>query len=116
PTIKGGTAILNGDFAAGAMVNVSGGAWLAPNGSKTVFKVGDGGTATLGGVTSKELAGLDLRGYAAGSGASLNLRADGAIQIGGTAPSDPSVLYLPATLLAERGFPLFGLDGGDIVF
>jgi filamentous hemagglutinin len=115
PTIKGGTAILNGDFAAGAMVNVSGGAWLAPNGSKTVFKVGDGGTATLGGVTSKELAGLDLRGYAAGSGASLNLRADGAIQIGGTAPSDPSVLYLPATLLAERGFRVLGLDGGDIV-
>ncbi|WP_160169024.1 filamentous hemagglutinin N-terminal domain-containing protein [Bradyrhizobium sp. Ai1a-2] len=115
PLITGGNVALNGEFAAGATIDVSGGAWLTQNGSKNMLKVGDAGTATIGGVTSEELAGLDLRGYAAGSGATLELNVDGAVQIGGSAPADMSILHLPPTLFGERGVRVLSISGGNVI-
>lgn len=115
PVIKGGTVILGGEFADGMVVDASGGAWLAMSSGKPALKFGDGGNVTLNGVNSQELAGLDLRGFAAGSGATLTLGADGAVQIGGMAPDNLSVLHLPASLLGERGFRSLTISGGDVV-
>ncbi|HEY8336681.1 MAG TPA: filamentous hemagglutinin family protein [Tardiphaga sp.] len=104
PVIKGGSIQVAGEFAQGVILDVSGGGWYDSSGAKPKLKVGDAGIITLGVSDAAQLTGLDLRGYAAGSGGSLVIATDATVQIGGAASGDPSVLMLPTTLYGERGF------------
>ncbi len=104
PVIKGGSIQIGGAFAAGVILDVSGGGWYDTSSGKARLKVGDAGTITLGVSDAGQLAGLDLRGYSAGSGGTLIIGTDATVQIGGAASADPSVLMLSPTLYGERGF------------
>lgn len=102
--IKGGSIQLSGQFAGGVILDVSGGAWNDTSGTKSKLKVGDAGAITLLISDAKQVAGLDLRGYSAGSGGSLNISTDANIQIGGAASADPSELTVSTRLYSDRGF------------
>ena len=104
------------EIAAGAVLDVSGGGWLSQVGGKPKLKVGDAGSIRIISLTTTDLAALDLRGYAAGSGGSLSIVMLGDMQIGGTKPVSPATIYLPATLFAERGFRSVAMaTDGDVV-
>ncbi|WP_454620626.1 filamentous haemagglutinin family protein [Bradyrhizobium cenepequi] len=102
--IKGGSIQLAGQFAEGVILDVSGGAWNDTSGIKSKLKLGDAGTITLSISDAKQVAGLDLRGYSAGSGGSLNIGTDANVQIGGAASADPSELTVSTRLYSDRGF------------
>ncbi|WPO40327.1 filamentous haemagglutinin family protein [Tardiphaga sp. 42S5] len=97
--VKGEVAI-----ASGATIDVSGGARLSANGAKTKLKLGDAGSITLTNLSNKSLDGINLRGYAAGSGGTLNIGVLADVQVGGTAPADAATFHLHDTLFADRGF------------
>ena len=97
-----------------ALLDVSGGGWLKNLGNKQKLQVGDAGSITLSSLATS-VADIDLRAYAAGSGGSFTISAPGSVQIGGTVPSDPAVSYIPATLLAERGFHEVSISAQDNV-
>ncbi|MDC7787036.1 filamentous hemagglutinin family protein [Rhodoplanes sp. TEM] len=105
PTVDGGSVALNGALtvAPGAIIDVSGGGWYKSLAGEVGVSYGDAGSIRLGGLDSAALAALDLRAFAAGSGGSLVLTLDGAVQIGGTDPGD-GTFYLPATLFGDSGF------------
>ncbi|MBO4220960.1 filamentous haemagglutinin family protein [Bradyrhizobium neotropicale] len=109
PVIKGGTIQLTGDFAPGITLDVSGGGWYDTSSAKPKLKLGDAGAISLSVTDANQLSGLDLRGYAAGSGGSLTIITSGSVQVGGTAPADPAVLRLSETLYSERGFRALSL-------
>ena len=116
PVIKGGSITLTGDFAPGATFDVSGGGWYDTTGIKAKLKLGDAGAISLSPTEVAQLASLDLRGYSAASGGTLAVITSGAIQIGGAAPADATIGWLPGSLFAERGFRGFALTTtGDIV-
>jgi filamentous hemagglutinin len=103
------------DVAAGAVLDVSGGGWLSSRGGKQKLQVGDAGTLQLTNMRNSDLSGLDMRGYAAGSGASLILSMLGDVQIGGVRPSDPAARYVPGTLFADLGFRSISIiTDGDV--
>ena len=87
--------------APGAILDVSGGAKLAANGK---IAAGDAGAIALKTVDGGSLANLDLRGYSAGSGGKLTITTGAAVQIGGTAPSDPAIMHVGSSLYSDRGF------------
>ena len=97
--VKGEVAI-----ASGAVIDVSGGARLSASGAKTKLKLGDAGSIALTNLSNKNLDGVDLRGYAAGSGGTLNIGVLADVQVGGVAPSAVTMFHLPDTLFADRGF------------
>ncbi|MBB5048281.1 filamentous hemagglutinin family protein [Rhodopseudomonas rhenobacensis] len=92
------------EIAATAVLDVSGGGWLRQVGGKPKLKVGDAGAIKIVSLVTTDLAALDLRGYAAGSGGSISIVMLGDMQVGGTKPADPATIYLPAMLWADRGF------------
>lgn len=93
----------------GAMMDTSGGALYSRRGGKVGLKVGDAGLINLTNMDAKSLPHLDLRGYAAGSGGSLSISTNAAVQIGGDAPADDSVMYIGGALFSDRGFRSFGI-------
>jgi filamentous hemagglutinin len=116
PKINGGSVTLDIDpdaakkgvtgevrIVSGAVIDVSGGGWLQNKGNKQKLQVGDAGAIKLSNVVGG-LSGLDLRAFAAGSGGTFSVSTAGDVQIGGAMPTDTSILYLPPTLLAEKGF------------
>ena len=115
PVIKGGTIDVAGDFAPGVTLDVSGGGWYDTSGIKPKLKLGDAGALTIAPTKTAQLAGLDLRGYSAASGGTITVLSTGEIRIGGTAPTDPAIGWLPASLFADRGFRGFALTTtGDV--
>lgn len=115
PVIKGGSIELAGKFAEGVILDVSGGGWYDRSGTKAKLKVGDAGIITLSVTDANQLSGLDLRGYAAGSGGSLVINTESKVQLGGVAATDPSVLMLSTSLYGDRGFRSLALTTtGDI--
>lgn len=119
PAIDGGSISLTSatlNVARGAVLDVSGGGWVGRQASKQSLKVGDAGTITLPAIAGDQMANLDMRAFAAGSGGTLVLESSSRVQLGGVAPSDPSVLYVPGSLYAERGFRSVTITArGDIV-
>jgi filamentous hemagglutinin len=114
--INGGTIAAAGDFAPGVSLDVSAGGWYDPSGTKSKLKLGNAGSLTLSPTDTSQLAGLDLRGYSAASGGTLAVNTSGAVQIGGAAPIDPTVGWIPGSLFADRGFRGFALTTtGDVV-
>ncbi|KZD24061.1 filamentous haemagglutinin family protein [Tardiphaga robiniae] len=97
-----------------ALLDVSGGGWLKKLGSKQKLQFGDAGAIALGNLATS-VADIDLRAFAAGSGGSFTISAAGSVQIGGIVPPDPAISYLPATLLAERGFRSVRIEAQDNV-
>lgn len=86
------------------VIDVSGGASVHVGAKgRDVLRSGDGGRLILQNIGT-ELMDLDLRGYAAGSGASLELTVNADVRLGGARPDDASTLWLPETLYADRGF------------
>jgi len=88
----------------GARLDVSGGGWVTSDGSAISVAAGDGGAISLNGADTESLNNMDLRGYAAGAGGTISLNVDGEVQIGGAAPSDPTILYLAEDLYGSLGF------------
>lgn len=116
PAIDGGTISTTGKFAPGVVLDVSGGGWLKARGKKLEVALGDAGSIALNIPDTDQIANLDLRGYAGGSGGQLDITTGSSIQIGGAAPTDPSILHLSETLFSERGFRALSLrTDGDIV-
>jgi filamentous hemagglutinin family protein len=129
PKINGGSVTLDIDpdaakkgvtgelrIAAGAVIDVSGGGWLQNKGGKPKLQVGDAGAIALSNVVGG-LSGLDLRAFAAGSGGTFSVSTAGNVQIGGAMPIDTSILYLPPTLLAEKGFRSVAIiAAGNVTF
>jgi filamentous hemagglutinin len=115
PVIKGGSIQLAGTFAEGVILDVSGGGWYDSSGSKSKLKFGDAGSISLSVSDAGQLAGLDLRGYAAGSGGSLVIGTNANVQIGGAASADPSLLMLSTSFYGDRGFRSLALTTtGDV--
>ncbi|WP_375595219.1 filamentous hemagglutinin family protein [Algihabitans albus] len=120
--IDGGSVDINAEriiAAEGARLDVSGGLQVQQVDLSQEVEVGDAGSIALRGIDAEALATLDLRAYAAGSGGSLLLETEGAVQIGGAAPEgapeggDP--LILPETLFGDRGFRALRVEGSEIV-
>ncbi|WP_324614995.1 filamentous haemagglutinin family protein [Hyphomicrobium album] len=104
PVVNGGSVdVDNAEFALGAIIDVSGGGWYQQLGKPTL-QVGDAGTITLRSIDARELLEVDLRAYSAGSGGSLIVNTQGALQIGGADPVDADTVRLPETLFTDRGF------------
>ncbi|WP_456633047.1 filamentous haemagglutinin family protein [Bradyrhizobium sp. USDA 10063] len=118
PMVHGGTINLSAmttNVAQGAVLDVSGGGWVSRQNGKVKFKVGDAGKVTLPTISGEQMAKLELRAFAAGSGGSLAFETRSSVQLGGSAPADASVLYVPGSLYAERGFrSVTILSYGDI--
>lgn len=91
-------------IASGAIIDVSGGARLSAAGAKTKLKLGDAGSIRLTNLTGTSLDGVDLRGFAAGSGGTLNIGVLADVQVGGAAPANAATFHLRDTLFADRGF------------
>ncbi|TWT03885.1 filamentous haemagglutinin family protein [Reyranella sp. CPCC 100927] len=94
-------------IAPGVLLNVSGGGWYnARARAAPTLKVGDAGSIRIASANldGALLANLDVRGYAAGSGGSLEVVASAPIQLGGTKPDDPSTIHLSDRLFSEYGF------------
>ncbi|NVO13596.1 MAG: filamentous hemagglutinin family protein [Rhodoplanes sp.] len=106
PAIDGGkitlAAYLSGTGT--PVLDVSGGGRLSSSGGKTRLKAGNAGSIDIYARTAAQIARLDMRAYAAGSGGALNIRTTAAVQLGGAAPADPATLYLPGTVFSDRGF------------
>ncbi len=115
--INGGSAVLAVDanafgsgvkgaitIASGAVIDVSGGARVSASGAKSKLKVGDAGVINLTDLTGTDIDGVDLRGFAVGSGGTLSIGTIADVQVGGAAPADKSVFHVRDTLFAERGF------------
>ncbi|WP_441279283.1 filamentous hemagglutinin family protein [Tardiphaga sp. 172_B4_N1_3] len=92
-----------------ALLDVSGGGWLSNRNNKQKLQLGDAGAVTLANLATS-VADIDLRAFAAGSGGSFKISTVGTVQVGGAIPADPAIIYLPATLLAERGFRSVQID------
>ncbi|XSC42997.1 hypothetical protein ACF1BQ_033490 [Bradyrhizobium sp. RDT10] len=100
PVVDGGTVeIMNGQFDPGVVIDVSGGGWYRSTGRKAEFKAGNAGRIVLRGVNAAQLANVDLRAYAAGSGGSLTIETTSSLQLGGGATADAQTVRLPETLL-----------------
>ena len=95
-----------------ALLDVSGGGWLANRSSKAKPKFGDAGAVTLSSLATS-VADIDLRAFAVGSGGLFTISSPNAIQIGGTVSVDSAISQLPATLLAERGFRSVQIDAKE---
>lgn len=105
PFVNGGSITLNtAEFAPGAVLDVSGGAWLKLRNRKVQTKVGDAGAITFENIDATELAKADLRAFAAGSGGTLSFSTGANVQIGGDAPTAANTVRLPETLFSDRGF------------
>ena len=119
PIVNGGTINLSSatiNVAQGAVLDVSGGGWVTLQGGSPKLKVGDAGKITLPSISGDQMANLELRAYSAGSGGSLAFFTTSSVQLGGSAPADASVLYVPGSLYAEHGFRSVSiLSFGDIV-
>ncbi|MDQ8731862.1 filamentous haemagglutinin family protein [Bradyrhizobium sp. LHD-71] len=119
PAIHGGTISLSAitmSVESGARLDVSGGGYVWLKAGKSKLEVGDAGEITLPKVAGEEMARLELRAFAAGSGGSLSFEIDSSVQLGGIAPTDPSILHVPGSLYAERGFRSVSiLAYGDII-
>lgn len=118
--IDGGTVSLSAATMmaeAGVVLDVSGGGLVKRERGTSGLVSGNAGAIKLPSITGDQLANLDLRAFALGSGGSLTIETSSSIQIGGAAPVDPTTLHLPATLYAERGFRSLTLQsfGGDVV-
>ncbi|WP_130230587.1 filamentous hemagglutinin N-terminal domain-containing protein, partial [Bradyrhizobium sp. Leo121] len=91
-------------IASGAIIDVSGGVRLSAAGAKTKLKLGDAGAIRLTNLTGTSLDGVDLRGFAAGSGGTLNIGVLADVQVGGAAPANAATFHLRDALFADRGF------------
>ncbi len=91
-------------IAAGAIIDVSGGVRISASGAKSKLKLGDAGSIRLTNLTGTSLDGIDLRGFAAGSGGTLSIGVLADMQVGGVAPTGTSAFYVRDTLFADRGF------------
>ncbi|MGJ7542167.1 filamentous haemagglutinin family protein [Variovorax sp. LT1R16] len=95
-----------------AVLDVSGGGRVdtAAKGLPTL-RVGHAGLITLAGVDERtDLGALDMRALAAGSAGRLAINTGAVVQIGGER-NDPTRLWLPETLYAERGFGVVSIAG-----
>jgi len=105
--VKGAVTI-----ASGAVIDVSGGGRVSASGAKSKLKFGDAGAIALTNLTGTNLDGVDLRGFATGSGGTLNIGVNADLQVGGTPPAGNSVFHVSDMLFADRGFRAVTMSSG----
>src|SRR5262249_7558642 len=115
PAIHGGTIDLSAErltAAEGVVLDVSGGGRGRQKDGKPSLEVGDAGEIKLPKMGGGEMANIDPRAFAGGSGGSLTFETESSVQVGGDMPADTSILYVPGSLYAERGFRSVSIVSG----